>query len=57
MASTSLTGSAAPEAVSAIRPDALAAAADDGAAFQLCYDTYAPDMNRVMACYLREISS
>jgi hypothetical protein len=43
--------------VAAIRPEALAAAADDGAAFQLCYDTYAPDMNRVMACYLRQISS
>jgi hypothetical protein len=43
--------------VSAIRPDALAAAADDGAAFQLCYDTYKPDMDRVMACYWGQISS
>ena len=43
--------------VSAIRPDALAAAADDGAGFQLCYDTYKPDMDRVMACYWGQISS
>ncbi|HEY7101904.1 MAG TPA: hypothetical protein VH573_09735 [Mycobacteriales bacterium] len=43
--------------VSGIRPDALAAAADDGAAFQLCYDTYKPDMDRVMACYWGQISS
>ncbi len=42
--------------VAAIRPDALAAASDDGAAFQLCYDNYAPDMDRVMACYLGQIS-
>jgi len=37
--------------ISAIRPEALAAAADAGAAFQLCYDTFKPDMERVMACY------
>ena len=43
--------------VSAVQPGALAAAADDGAAFQLCYDTYKPDMDRVLACYWGQISS
>jgi hypothetical protein len=40
----------------AIRPEALAAAADAATAFQLCYDAYQPDMDRVMACYLEQIS-
>lgn len=43
--------------ISALRPEALAAAADEGATFQLCYDTYKPDMQRVMACYLSQTST
>jgi hypothetical protein len=42
--------------VTAIRPEALAAAADTGTVFRVCYRRYQPDMGKVWACVRRELS-
>ncbi len=41
--------------VTALRPEALAAAADTGAVFWVCYRTYQPDMGKVWACVRGEL--
>jgi hypothetical protein len=41
--------------VTALRPEALAAAADTGTVFRVCYRTYQPDMGKVWACVRGEL--